>query len=469
MRRDIITKVVGIGIIIVFIGTCLSPAVQSSLSEITMPKSSPNTKDRTPFGNRGQFYAYDMTSGYLCTFDLDAVIHNIAAEVYFLAGADMDPDGHWYAVSMMGGLYLIDKDTGSLTYIAYTIPLNTLSYDDISGLWYTSDSLNNFFRINVTTGSTTLIGNFGITDVMTNLMCDANGLMYGFTISSNFHNSLYSVDKTTGAVTFIGDTGIHVTGANFDRNNGTLYLAMFDYSSGVSDLAVCDPATAAVVIINQFNPMDEIVMLVLPYTPVPIINYTITGTQGNDGWYVSNVVITFTAQPPLRISNGPPPINRIYYKLHESDPWTEYVMPITVSEDGYYDLYYYSTNEWGHAGPVKGPFPFKIDKTPPTVSITAIPQNYLKTRWLLLINASDAMSRISLVEIYIDDVLIGNITHPPWQFIFDGSGKIAQVFVYDAAGNNQEGNVKDLNLLLNSQPTTPNAMLSAQQRSLQQY
>jgi hypothetical protein len=65
-------------------------------------------------------------------------------------------------------------------------------------------------------------------------------------------------------------------------------------------------------------------------------------------------------------------------------------------------------------------------------------------------------------------VLIGNITHPPWQFIFDGTGKIAQVFVYDTAGNKQEGNVKDLSLLMNNQPTQ-NAMLSAQQRSLQQH
>jgi hypothetical protein len=268
MRRNAFAKGIAFGIIIVFIGMCLGPAVQSSSSGTAVLKEPSPIKERTSCGSRGQFYAYDLFTYYICTFDLDAVIHNVAyAGIYFLSGGDINESGTWYAVSYSGGLYSINKDTGACTYIAYTIPLDTLTYDTHTGTWYTSDSLNNFYMIDIASGAMTYIGNFGIANVMTNLMCDTNGTLYGFSTYS-FDSALYSIDKATGASTLIGDTGTYVTGANFDRNNGTLYVATYDIGAATSNLAVCDPGTGAVVVINQFSPMDEISMLIIPYSLV---------------------------------------------------------------------------------------------------------------------------------------------------------------------------------------------------------
>jgi hypothetical protein len=118
---------------------------------------------------------------------------------------------------------------------------------------------------------------------------------------------------------------------------------------------------------------------------------------------------------------------------------------------------------------VEGPIYIKVDVTPPTITLTAIP-NLLKTKWEFIINVSDETSGVSSVEIYIDGVPFVNLTSPPWDFAYAGPGKFVQAMAYDNAGNEGKSNiVQDLGLFVDSQPTpTPNGMLSVQQRLLQQ-
>lgn len=158
-------------------------------------------------------------------------------------------------------------------------------------------------------------------------------------------------------------------------------------------------------------------------------NVSITGTMGEKGWYVSNVVITFTADNG---SGGVP----IYYKLHAEDLWSEIPSsPITVSTDGYYDLWVECVDSEGQWY-VYGPYPFKIDKTAPTIiEFTCRPLKCCKTKWLLNATVADATSGVALVEFYIDDFLVGNATAFPYTFIFKGKGKKADAIVYDHAGN----------------------------------
>jgi hypothetical protein len=137
---------------------------------------------------------------------------------------------------------------------------------------------------------------------------------------------------------------------------------------------------------------------------------------------------------------GPKPpsgVNHTYYKLHAADPWTEYTgSPVTVNTDGTYELYYYSVDNAGNSEPQKGPFAFKIDMTAPTITLTVMSLNALKTKWLLNATVDDATSGVALVEFYIDDVLVANVTAPgPYTFEYKGNGKVAQAIVYDNAGN----------------------------------
>jgi len=149
-------------------------------------------------------------------------------------------------------------------------------------------------------------------------------------------------------------------------------------------------------------------------------NFSISGFMGNDGWYTSPVAITIV----------PEVINITYYKLHADDPWCEYTgSPITVSSDGVYELYVFAEGFDGEYH-VYGPFPFKIDQTPPFINVTVV------GHWTFIVNCSDNMSGVAVVQFYIDDVLMGNLTPPgPFVWIYKGKGKTAEVAVFDVAGN----------------------------------
>jgi hypothetical protein len=261
-------------------GTLNVPNVQPTLSAQKTtgraPISASVEKQATSLGGRGMFFADDVSTYYTITFDQDGIVNNLAYNgIYFLSGSDFDPDGNWYAVSYSGGLYSIDKDTGVTTYIAYTIPLNSLVYDTTTGIWYCSgydtSYIDSLFTIDITTGTTTFIGHFSsTTNIMISLMCDTYGNMYSYDVLFGGNSHLYSIDKSTGYATQGPDMGHNFCFAQegkFDRNYGdnTLYLAAYDYGQGQSYVATCDVETGTVTILNLFSPMDEIDAMSIPY------------------------------------------------------------------------------------------------------------------------------------------------------------------------------------------------------------
>lgn len=173
--------------------------------------------------------------------------------------------------------------------------------------------------------------------------------------------------------------------------------------------------------------------------------------MGLNGWYVSNVMIVINIDE----------VNHTYYSF-DNNTWTEYTAPITVSTDGYYTLYVFFVYPNGTISKIYGPYPFKIDKTPPTLNVT-VNTNFWKTIWWFTINVSDAMSGVGMVEIYFDGVLVGNITPPgPYNFMWAGGGKTtAQVIAYDNAGNSASSSI--MTLCIQSQSQTS---FSVQQKTM---
>jgi hypothetical protein len=273
------------------------------------------------FSERGQFYAYDAINLYTCTFDTNAVINNLYnAGISFLSGADFGPDGKWYAVEYGGGLYKIDTTTGIPTFIANTIPLNSLVYDTITDTWYCcgydSYSVDSLFKIDITTGTTTFIGNFGAPELMISLMCDSAGNMYAYDVLFAGNSHLYDINKYTGVASNPRDMGhnfCYAQEGKFDRNAGILYLAAYDYGAGgISYLATCNPTTGAVTILNNFSPNYEIDALAIPWGDPPtnpiingppsgkkntFLNYMFTSTDP-DGDQISYYVDWGDGTPP---------------------------------------------------------------------------------------------------------------------------------------------------------------------------
>jgi len=112
----------------------------------------------------------------------------------------------------------------------------------------------------------------------------------------------------------------------------------------------------------------------------PTTTISLSGTQGKNNWYTSNVTVTLDA-----VDEGTPPcgVDKTYYSLGEFDPndptFTKllyYVYdlnnPPVIQLEGTTTIYYYSVDKDGNREADKSAA-INIDKMPPIVSITVTP------------------------------------------------------------------------------------------------
>ncbi len=187
-----------------------------------------------------------------------------------------------------------------------------------------------------------------------------------------------------------------------------------------------------------------------PDSTPPETTAEVSGTIGQNNWFVSNVMVMLTATDPAGKSfkgiggnKWPMGVNHTYYKVDDATDWTVYDTPIIVNTDGEHTVYFYSDDKAipPNIEEVKN-VSFKIDKTAPTIiEYTATAQNALKNKWLLELTAEDLVSGIVLVEFYADDALVGTATTEPYEFLVDGKIQTSQCIVYDAAGNSKMSDV----------------------------
>ncbi|KYK23166.1 hypothetical protein AYK25_02175 [Thermoplasmatales archaeon SM1-50] len=162
----------------------------------------------------------------------------------------------------------------------------------------------------------------------------------------------------------------------------------------------------------------------------PTSTHELSGTMGNDNWYVSCVTITVEA------TDNTSGVDVIFLKVDNGD-YVEYTEPVEICTDGEHEFWYYAVDIAGNIEDENGPFSFKIDQTDPVFnSYTFTAQNTLKNKWLCVADVEDETSGVVLVEFYVDDALVGNVTATPWEFLFEGKPKASsQAIAYDDAGN----------------------------------
>jgi outer membrane protein assembly factor BamB len=178
---------------------------------------------------------------------------------------------------------------------------------------------------------------------------------------------------------------------------------------------------------------------------IPVTTHSFSATMGNNNWYISNVSIILTATDhgllktglmlTLNTGKGPLEINHTYYKIDNGN-WVEYSTPATVSADGLHNLSYYSVDLAGNTEPVKGPFLFKIDQTPPTITLAKEQIDILDVKFTA--DVSDETSGIDRVEFSLDGMLQYNDTQSPYEWTWTGIGNHQMTATaYDKAGNSQ--------------------------------
>ncbi len=156
----------------------------------------------------------------------------------------------------------------------------------------------------------------------------------------------------------------------------------------------------------------------------------ISGTMGENGWYISNVQVTLEF-----------PSYQIFWKIDDGG-WIMYIgMPLIYPEEGLHTIYCYYIDDEGNPSETYSAS-FKIDKTPPMVTLETHRIGLFKI--LVSIDAYDNTSGVSgVIDIYLDYRLVGTITTPPYEFvIYTRLGKhTVDVIVYDCAGNSEESSI----------------------------
>ncbi|MFZ1702149.1 MAG: Ig-like domain repeat protein, partial [Pyrinomonadaceae bacterium] len=159
-----------------------------------------------------------------------------------------------------------------------------LSIDPTSNVFYASTATN-LYVLNPATCAQTLIGPFG-SGLMIDIAVNPAGVMYGHDIGTD---SIYTINTATGAATLVGPTGIlanFAQGMDFDNDDGTLYIFLYQ-GSGANTFGTVNLATGAVTPLATSNPTGEFEGAIpSPAAPPPGVNpptgtITVTDDVGN--------------------------------------------------------------------------------------------------------------------------------------------------------------------------------------------
>ena len=165
-------------------------------------------------------------------------------------------------------------------------------------------------------------------------------------------------------------------------------------------------------------------------TTPPITSITLTGTQGEQSWYISPVTITLIATDDV---TG---VDYTMYNL-DSTGWTLYANPFTVSDDSTHTIQYYSVDNVGNTENVKSA-DFKIDQLPPTTTHTfsgEVGNNEWYLTFNFNLNAIDSTSGV-LTTYYRIDSGGWNLFTTPVVITSEGTHTL-EYYSLDNAGNSE--------------------------------
>jgi hypothetical protein len=145
----------------------------------------------------------------------------------------------------------------------------------------------------------------------------------------------------------------------------------------------------------------------LSNAPIPHME----GSMGDNDWYISDVVISFSYDPKL--------VKEVGYNLDGT--WREYINPFTVDDDGNYQILWYWIDEDDRRHN-ELPLVLKIDQSKPTINIAK--EETSATTVKFTVTCNDDVSDVERIEFYLDDDLITTSNEIPATYIYttDGSG-----------------------------------------------
>lgn len=154
------------------------------------------------------------------------------------------------------------------------------------------------------------------------------------------------------------------------------------------------------------------------------VNWTINGTMGDNGWYISPITFTCTYDHDN--------IAAVYYMINYNG-WQLYTEPFTVYDQGRISFMWYWVDYHGNVETPHGPYIISIDYTPPVIQLTVEKIGFMK--WKFTAIAGDNISGVEKVEFYLDNQFLGNATSLPYEWLWTGIGShTVTAIAYDFGG-----------------------------------
>jgi hypothetical protein len=318
-------------------------------------------------------------------------------------------DGRWFCIYSGRILYEVNPETLDVWGIGGGgVSLRGLSYDPVTEKLYGTSS-QALYEIDMETGEQEFIGYFNVTEAMEAIAFDSDGILYGW---ASYPDNLYTINTSTGEATTVGPLGININYAydgSFDFETDNLYFTAYILSPSWGYYWIsCDEDTGGCSIGG--HPDGYYYVLAISYEtdttpPATNISFDPPEPDGLNGFYVSNVTVTFNATDDI---SG---VNVTYYRINEGE-WEIYVEPFKLENNGFYQIEFYSVDNTGNIESPKLSY-LKIDQTPPEIS-AKWEVNKKDGKWIvtIIINYYDNESGIERLDIYMNHELEETIIGP---------------------------------------------------------
>ncbi|MHC1709808.1 MAG: clostripain-related cysteine peptidase [Methanomassiliicoccales archaeon] len=278
----------------------------------------------------------------------------------------------WYVSAVEASFTVYDPSAQVLSYFNYSFGGPWYGY---SGNVMVSDQ-----------GYTTLYhyatGSNGVEEVVRNVTFRIDTVAPNVTAEvDGMTLTLLASDGTSG----VGTVRYRIDGGSWQTYAGTFTVGTNGYMYAVEYYAVDVAGNAGVIGDVAVGDSDGI---------DPVSSADISGTEGNNGWYVSNVIVTLNAT-----DDGGSGLQGITYSL-DGGAWTAYSSPVTCATEGEHTLNYRAKDNFGNEETVRT-LTFKIDLSAPltgsTINQTAY-NGWYSSPVSVALNATDPASGVSVVS-----------------------------------------------------------------------
>jgi len=243
------------------------------------------------------------------------------------------------------------------------------------------------------------------------------GSIGGFNVTS-FSSANVSFRLQSGAA-------VGFDGSGFP--SGLTYRLLRSDSSGTSGVLNAQTTAGGILAFTIPAATPSNYTLKADVTPA-VTTFLVSGTNGDNGWYTSRVLVTLSATDDL---TG---VQAIRFRT-DRGPWQVYVGPVPIDGDGAHMIEYYTTDRAGNVEAARSS-EFKVDTTPPVLASLAptgtVTSHAVTFSW----TASDATSGVVGYMVSADGAASQSVgTNTSWVVSLPDGNHVLEVRAVDAAGN----------------------------------